>query len=453
MLLLSVALFCACEQDNVGETSLMSLSFSASMEAGDGTKTMMAYPSVLWESGDKVSLFSGDGLAVRTELAVRDDGKLSEGGTAYFEGLGVAPSKEYLAVYPHNELNAFDGMTVTLSIPSEQVAVAGGFASGANASVAWTEGKHLVFRNVGGLLGFRFNTLEDAANTKKVTLKSKKADGTYQGLSGNLAVSLEGESKVPVVTGCSADFVSLLAPEGGFKDMTTYYAVIPPGRYEGFEIKFVDKEDEEFDFLDEDIFYVSRSGMVHMDVVKDPYLVQTPPPDVPELDPSLLPDEFILSLDFTGSKWPFTTPVATTQTKAGETYDFVQEFEDVTAAFTFAFATPDASKPYSTHKNGLTFPVTSGMIKLPAVETCYLTKVVVKTTNDAQVSLQTKFDHSNAGSYNTSGWTTSAVFELPVGNVSAQVNKSYTLRMRQKDKYIKSIELTYSKTDPTQVVE
>ena len=382
--LISLLFLCACQNEDIpgAQDRLSAVSFSASMENNAPlARTTLDFHTVKWEASDRISLFSGEGLSEKTELSIKADGKIEAGGTdVTLEGSAVSDSPEYLAVYPHADVNAWDENALTVSIPSVQTAVEGGFASGANVSVAWTQDTHLVFRNAGGLLGFRFNTLEDAAKTKKVTIKAKKSETEYHGLTGEAVLTLEGEAKIPVIQSCSADYVTLVAPVGGFRDMTTYYAVVCPGDYKDFEISF-ENDQETLTLSHKDRCLVSRSLMAHMNVVVDPYAGSLiPDPDDP------LPFEIEIKLNF-GKGWPFNEAIvaADDQTAAGETYTCTYEYEkdDEICTEDFAFVFHKGSSAYTYSSNRLN-PKGEGSIQLPGIPNRYLKSVWFRVGNTAE---------------------------------------------------------------------
>lgn len=385
--LIALLLLGSCHNEDVPgkQDKLSQVNFSASMENNTSvSRTVLDFHTVKWEASDKISLFSGIELSVKTELTVKDDGKIDVTGTdVTLEGSAVSDSPEYIAVYPHADVNTWEENTLTVSIPSEQTAVAGGFASGANVSVAWTQDTHLVFRNVGGLLGFRFNTLEDAAKTKKVTIKAKKSETEYHNLTGTASLILEDETKIPVVQNCSADYVTLVAPVGGFRDMTTYYAVVCPGDYTEFEISF-ENDQETLTVSHEDKCLVSRSLMAHMNVVVDPYAGSLiPDPDDP------LPFEIEIKLNF-GKGWPFNEAIvaADDQTAAGETYTYTYEYEKdgETCTEDFAFVFHQGSDPYTYSSKRLN-PKGKGSIQLPGIPNRYLKSVWFRVGNTAEKTI------------------------------------------------------------------
>mgnify|MGYP003306053287 CR=1 FL=1 len=188
-----VAVACAkeAEPSHVQESDgLVPMTFSASAEGEIQTKTTYSGRKVYWEAEDEISVFSIGTQVVKTGFkatSVSEDGTL-----ASFSGVAAPGAENYVAVYPHQEANAFDlaTQTLTVNIPTDQVGVGNGFASGANVSVALSiaagtaaEGEEepaqeesLKFRNVGAMFCFKFETADDAAATKSVTFKAKKSE-------------------------------------------------------------------------------------------------------------------------------------------------------------------------------------------------------------------------------------------------------------------------------------
>ena len=214
-------------------------------------RTTLDSKKVLWEATDKITVFSvGEGMSSgeRFDLkTVSDDGT-----SATFTGMGNPDATAFYAVYPHLNSNGWNDTygSLTVTIPDVQTAVAGGFASGANVSVACSDNASegvLQFRNVTTLLCIRFDDAADAEATKSITFKAKKNDG-YLGLSGQADVAFDGETGDPTLEyEGSVGHVTLLSPEGGFvKDMLYYVPVYPVGEFAGFELVFTDFSDNSF---------------------------------------------------------------------------------------------------------------------------------------------------------------------------------------------------------------
>ena len=290
-----------------GEPQLENVTFLAELGSSD-SKTALAGNRVCWEAADKVSLFSGVGLGTKTELTV--DYLAEAGRTAIFNGLAEVSSEKYLAVYPATESCAYDALssTLSLSIPAGQTAVAGSFGSGANVSVALSSDKNLNFRNIGSLVGISL-LKQEAAKTAAIVLKAKGTDGQYRKIAGEVAVTIDGQTGAPAVTGGTSESVTLSAQEGGFAENVIYYFAVLPGEYDLFEFTCVDEDGATITsktYGENENYTLERSCMIAFEA------------KMPEL-----PDEFELTMDF-ASGWPFVEPLvaAADQVKAGEYYTF-----------------------------------------------------------------------------------------------------------------------------------
>ena len=116
--------------------NLVQMTLSASSDTELQSKTTYLGRKVYWEAEDEISVFSIGTEVVKTGFAASSVSE--DKTTATFTGLAAPGAETYLAVYPHSDANAFDlaSQTLTVCIPTDQVAVANGFASGANVSVA-----------------------------------------------------------------------------------------------------------------------------------------------------------------------------------------------------------------------------------------------------------------------------------------------------------------------------
>ena len=99
--------------------------------ADSGTKTILNGKSVLWENGDQVSVFDG----VDNRQFTTDE----DGGNAGFSGTAVL-GDSYVVLYPYNPSATITNSVIQTVFTSEQTAVSGTFAKGANVSVGITQG-------------------------------------------------------------------------------------------------------------------------------------------------------------------------------------------------------------------------------------------------------------------------------------------------------------------------
>ena len=446
----------------------------------EDTKTTYSGRNIFWEEGDAITVFfEGDGITSRTftESWISDDKA-----KASFTGLGDESANACLAVYPESDAYTYDGTVLTVNIPSEQVAVRNGFASGANVSVAYSSDAALKFRNVGSLIAFRFETEEDAAKTASVTFKAKTAvEGEYLGITGTATVNIQEQpaegtenpvTYIPVVSGNGdATSVTLVAPEGGFEyngtSPVTYYAVIYPGNYEnGFEVTYTtnDETPQTLVLNNDEAVNLTRNSLLSMGAIPNPY--------------DTLPEEIVISLDFANEANlnPLGTfPKMAQQSADGDdyTYKYTYEHEGKTFTEPLTFTIYKGSGYSYTYLNGAAtgtdkyfYVLNSGAntcMKFPAIRGRYLKSVSFShtgTTYNRNFRLQEGYP--TAGHYYTVGAVPeaadavgTAVVTFPTGvEDTAQLNVTkagvpYFVQFTSASKYsITNITLVYTKQAP-----
>ena len=428
------------------------------------TKTTFSSLKVYWEATDKVSMFSGAEYT-KTELSIKEEGGLAEDNSwANFVGLADEESAEYVAVYPSAETNTYDGTTLNVVIPTEQVAVAKGFQSGANVSVAWSADQSLVFKNVGSLIGIRFATAADAKKTKSITIKAKKSETEYCGLTGSVAVTLDAESKVPVTGEGSADYVKILPPSDGFVEATTYYAVVCPGTFKGVDVIFTDVNGNEVLRSNPQEYVLERNHGMNIGQIAAPY--------------DTLPDEITISMDFTSNTNPLGSfKTVANQTVEGDLYNYSYSYlfkgNTLTEKMGFTLikgATRDANgnsgyyqhyKETAYETKSLLIVCNSGdtKIKLPAIPDRYLKSVSVSflDTNDRR---RFRLQNASMNRYLSSAWvkaesaTQKATSTISFPNDAStfpttSVGVGYIIQFTDKMKsHVADITLVYTKDAP-----
>ncbi len=343
-------------------------------------KTTYADRSVYWEQTDQIDVFSGEQwIKTTASIASLSEDKKS----AVFNGLAAEGSGTYCAVYPTATDNSFNDTKLRVSIPSEQTAVAGGFQSGANVAVSYTSTNAFTFKNVGALIGFRFKTESDATKTASVTFKARTSEddaetAVYYGLSGSTEVELD-QNGVPEAGEGDVQSVTLKAPAGGFESATTYYVVVLPGNYKGFDITYTANDGSQVSRSNDMDYELLRNGVMNIGQLNEPY--------------DILPDEITISLDFFGF-WPFNEPVVKVedQNADGDTYTYTYKNVENGISKDFQFVIckgPDSGADYQ-HK---TFQQTDGKnvlifengvnswIQIPGIEGRYLKSVSMGTMN------------------------------------------------------------------------
>lgn len=431
------------------------------------TKTTFSALQVYWEATDKVSLFSGSEFT-KTELSIKEEGGLAEDNSwANFVGLADEESSEFVAVYPSSEANSYDGTTVNVVIPTEQTAVAKSFQSGANVTVAWSTDQSLEFKNIGSLIGIRFATVSDAAKTKSLTIKAKKSETEYCGLTGNVSVTIDRDNMVPVASEGSADYVKILPPAEGFEVATTYYAVVCPGTYKGIDVIFTDVNGNEIIKSNPQEYVLERNYGLNIGQIAEPY--------------NTLPDEITISLDFTSETNPLGNfKKIADQTTEGDTYKYSYSYlykgNTIKESFNYILIKGSARsstatgyyqhiKPNDTAAAGiatktLLIVCNSGdtKIKLPGIPGRYLKSVSMSVLNTDNRRFRLQNDTKNR--YVSSPWakaastTEKATTTVSFPNTATTFPTTtegvpYTMEFTDKaNYYITDITAVYTKTAP-----
>ena len=461
--LLLVAAACSEQYENCSvqdtDENLVEVSFYADLGPAP-VKTTYTGGVVAWEKTDEINIFSGEQWT-KTDAAISS---LSENKkSAVFTGLAAEGSGTYCAVYPKAETNSFDGTALNVTIPSEQTAVATGFQSGANVAVSYTSTNAFTFKNIGALIGFRFKTERDAAKTASVTFKARTSEddaetAVYYGLSGSTNVVFD-ENGVPAAGEGDEKSVTLKAPEGGFVATTTYYVVVLPGNYKGFDITYTPKEGTPVSWSNDMDYDLLRNDVMNIGQLNEPYP---------------LPDVITISLDFTTSKWPFSQTVLATssQDPAGDTYTYKYSYTyketKMSTEFEFVFC-KGTGTGYTHNYNGtakarrfIPSGTADAWIQLPGIDGRYLKSVSMSHGNlyEKRFKLQRKFDDGLAF-YNSPKKVATAA-DKPVetaivfpttdtdfGNLkTTSLGGSYCMLFVEASAQISNITLVYTKDAP-----
>lgn len=424
------------------EVNLVPMTFRGVAETAQ-TKTTYKGRAIYWEETDAVSVFfkGSDNVAKQTFTAA---GLSSDKTSAYFEGTGVENSESFVAVYPDAETNAYDGINLTVSIPSVQTGVLNGFASGVNTSVAVSNEDTLLFRNVGSLVGFRFSSQEEADLVSSVTLRAVSKISGYLGLTGSSTVALQ--EGVPAAGEGNTDYVTVTAPEGGFKAGTsfTYYAVVYPFDCAGFEVTLTHADGTEVVKTNSSPAVVLRSEGLALNTL-------------PSAKP--LPAEFEVNFDFTAG-WPFNESIvkaANQQTSgSGDKYTYLYNYKvgDKTYSlnlhyYIFGGTTSGAYKAYSYGYTPAQLRTSGGntRIYIPGIAGTYLKLVELKVNNGSAKSMElvSAVDWSlkadGVGALNTAP----GVFEFPRNGFTPEEGTPYYLRIKEANSHILGIRMVYAK--------
>ena len=444
-----VAVSCIKESDSsVNDIVLVPITLSA--ESVEVKTTLSGGEKVLWEGNDKVSLLSGDGYRTLTEMRITD---MDQAGTwAKFEGECEKGSESFIAVYPHSQNYTYENESVAVTIPSEQKAVLAGFQSGANVAVAYSEDDELMFNNVGSVIGITIWE-SDAAKTKKITLKARKSETEYWGLTGLSTVKFaQGDLQV---TEGATEYITLLPPEGNdvFSQGGTYYFVVYPGEYKGFEITFTDIYGREIMRSNDRSQTLGRNEKIILHRIPDPYAI------IPA-------GELTVTVDFT-KKWPFEEQIVDvdSQLAAGDRYTYHHPvtfknettFEPLSFVISrngagYGYVYYNAASPYYLNLQANASSTISKFIKIPGISGKYLKSVTVNYRNGTNKSFKIGGIQSSMGcGYNNEDPSNSyipAEFTFSSATVQSEEGKSYTMTDISGNTTIKSLVLVYTDEEP-----
>lgn len=227
-IVLAVSCTAVIEQENiVPERTVKELTITARTEAGIDTKTELSQTdgSVLWTPGDAISLFYGsgtDGGSCFTSTATENTAITNFTGTidVISGGADISPEETYFwGMYPYSSDASCDGTSVTMSLSSQQTAVAGTFAPGASPSLGRSRSLSMGFYNICG--GVKFSVTYSGIN--KVTLRSK--GGELIAGTAKVVFDDSGHPEVQeIISG--TDAISLEAPEGEYFEVGEYYYIM-----------------------------------------------------------------------------------------------------------------------------------------------------------------------------------------------------------------------------------
>ena len=231
---LAVLLLTACGNDEIiennenGTGERVSMTFTANAPVADTRTSLVEGAQVYWTPGDVIGVYS----CIYQKFEVQEPGSpfttdlAADAPTATFTGTAELGALQYIAVYPQDKFMACEwnseSTALWFTLPTEQQAVAGGFASGLNLSWATTAemGGDLTFKNLCALVKFSISGGE-ADDLKSVTLTD--LGGT--GISGTM-MYMNAQSMGEIVM-AEIPFPSVTLT-GTFTTGTDYYFVVAP---------------------------------------------------------------------------------------------------------------------------------------------------------------------------------------------------------------------------------
>lgn len=222
------------ENTNQHEVQLYPMTFSAGADDGSApdTKVTLEGKSVLWSATDKIKVFDGTEKSLEAFEITSGEGTTS----AIFSGSVADPSaKTYYALYPYQADATCTASKITIGtteyssyltvdLPETQAAVDGSVDPAAFIAVAVSDANgNFSFKNLNSLVKFRLSA-DDITNLESISISSN----SLEAIAGSMNVAFN-TSDIPVqtyVSGKMDSYVTLNAPEGGFKANTDYYFAI-----------------------------------------------------------------------------------------------------------------------------------------------------------------------------------------------------------------------------------
>lgn len=241
-LLMALALATSCSQEDsvleqLEKTAVSAevqepVIFKAAFEKSDDATTrtvLQSDNSVFWAQNDDVKIFAGSNSYKYLAETAGEFTLLKPNSTS------AGSASTYYALYPYQEGATLSGTNITsVSIPTEQTAVAGTFDPAANITVASTTDSNLFFEFKNSLALLKFTLGGNASQVTSIKLQAVANDAALTG-TASVAVSAE-----PSLTfSASENYAVLNAPADGFKSGQTYYiAVAPSTLTDGFGLIF-----------------------------------------------------------------------------------------------------------------------------------------------------------------------------------------------------------------------
>lgn len=212
--------------------------FRAVADAADGSRAFLdSEMKIEWDAKDSIALFA-DG---RKALAVASNG----GQEAIFTSDASFSAGAVHAIYPYSEAVSFQDGAFTASIDSEQVAVPGSFAKGANLAIAYSLTDQLRFRNAVSFIKVSFRSAYPQARIRKITFESIDPNAALSGDIRMFPQVKDGELTsilVGVENGCSRVSVVAAPGESLVPGADYYIAAAPSVLSSGYRIIITDED-------------------------------------------------------------------------------------------------------------------------------------------------------------------------------------------------------------------
>ena len=259
----------ACQSDElqIPDAEGCTLEILTSTEHATRTALLEDGKTVVWEQGDAIAVY--DYIAPKKKFVA----EVSEG-TTRFKGNITPKNSSFLAVYPHDLCeDELQSQKVAINLPSEQIAVPGGFAPNTNLSIGKGERNldgspsQVTFRNICQLFKLQVPSYIDGRITK-IVLATNKA------IAGKLLVDYSASVPSVAVDNQESTSVTLLPPAGSTTFAEgTYYMALAPVQAEGFSLTMTDTNGKTYSQHSKQTFG-GTSGVIYtlgaIDLVEQP---------------------------------------------------------------------------------------------------------------------------------------------------------------------------------------
>lgn len=237
----------ACTNEESQKVSFSPLVLTAQQEGGEATRTSLSGTEVHWSAGDNVAAFVSNvaHTSTATEILSAKSARFT------FSDLAADAVVQY-AVYPAAaaaERLAGESV-VTVTVPTEQTAVAGSFAEGSAVAIAKGGSSTLDFRNVCGFLAFTINA--DGVQSVHI-YANEKMTGTAE---------VNWNSGNPTVSAFETFAYTGVKLTGPFTKGATYYAAVFPGTYTGLTLKLTHSDGYVSTYTNSNTLTISRKDNV-----------------------------------------------------------------------------------------------------------------------------------------------------------------------------------------------
>ncbi|MBO4340343.1 MAG: hypothetical protein J5835_02800 [Bacteroidales bacterium] len=245
---------CMQELDTFRETSPDHALVTITATLESPTKTILTSSGkVRWTEGDKIKIFNSSHPSGVVYTLLQ-----SSAGTMFgqFQGEEISGNGPFYAVYPADAASSLSGTSVSVTLPSSQVAQEGSFGNGASISMAKSSHiNDLVFKNVLGAISFTLDNKMD-----RIVLSSAD-DGA---LCGSGRVSMSGDT--PSLTLNSNLSCQVELDCKGKKG--PYYIMLPVGALStGFKVQFRGADGNIMTSSSAKSNTIARSTVIHMPAV------------------------------------------------------------------------------------------------------------------------------------------------------------------------------------------